>query len=138
MKRILLTAAALCLWAGCQETRVIEDNSATGKFMSRLGGASAGGGEMSGAWQMTRTDQPQKSRKPTEPVGRVIKEADFSTYKFSTNLQVDERKPRSGQPALAAPGPATQPADPRNAPPGGMPAPMPVGPQPVGPGGNNP
>jgi len=135
MTRMLIMTAAVCLWAGCQETRVIEDNSATAKFMSMMGGTSAGGGETQGAWQITRNDQPKQARKANEPEARVIKEADFSSYKFSTNLQIDEGRPRPGQPALAAPGSATQPAAPGNAPAGSLPVPGSAGTPAVGPGG---
>jgi hypothetical protein len=86
---------------------------------------------------MTRNDQAKGKQKPNEPAGKVVKEADFSSYKFSTNMQVEEGRARPGQLPLAAPGSATQPAVNGN-PPDGPPVPGTIGPGNVGPAGSNP
>ena len=114
MKRMCVMAVALCFLAGCEERRVISDDSAVAKFARMMGGKAEGGGETSGAWQVAGGGSPsQAARGPTQPSGRLVHEADFSSYKFSTSFQVDDGKSKQGsstQPGAQGNPPATPPA----------------------------
>jgi hypothetical protein len=106
------------LLAACEEKpRVIYDNSATAKFLAMVGGKPSAGGDASGAWQITRNDQPRTSGNNQDPNVHVIHAADFSGYHFSTNFQVDDPATKksgargsASQPAGQPP--ATQPSSP--------------------------
>jgi hypothetical protein len=110
--RCLIILLILSLLAACEEKpRVIHDNSATAKFLAMVGGGKpSAGGDASGTWQITRNDQPKTSSNNQDPNVRVIRPADFSGYRFSTNFQVEDPAAKKAGARGSASQPAGQPS----------------------------
>jgi hypothetical protein len=110
MKRVGIFVWGLAVLGACQEEVIVHESSIASQFsqMNREG------------WQVTRNDQPANARSAgsVDPNVRVIRGADFSGYRFSTNFRVDDpRVPQTRPQPLPGASSDVPPANPYAAPP---------------------
>ncbi len=60
MNRYVPLVSVAVLWAGCTEERVIYDNTPNAKFAAMMGGSRNASGDVTGAWQVSGHDVPNK------------------------------------------------------------------------------
>ncbi len=109
MKWIGILVSGAAFLATCQEEVVVHESSLVNQFsqMNKEG------------WQVTR-GAPSSGARPgssTDPNVRVIRGADFSGYRFSTNFRVDDPRYPQTRPQTQPGAPSeVPPADPYSAP----------------------
>jgi hypothetical protein len=103
MTRMGIIICILLMGAGCESEVTVHESSLASEF-SRMN---------KNGWQVNSADQ--LTRRPTgsepDPNVKVIRDADFSGYRFNTNFQIDDPNYPQTRPQIPLPGePSEAPA----------------------------